>query len=122
MSTTTKPVRRSHSQAKPKEFFDEWCALYGIGEHAASWLRTENVTSLEKLSKLKAEHIFDTAFIIPYDQRCVLRGALLQFKIDKHQVLAEFNKRGVKLTPTKKNPVAASSLSQNFNNTGIIPF
>lgn len=85
-------VGKMQSHQQLKTFFDEWCALYGIGQEAADWLRSEDVTTADRLLAMKIDDVFATPFNIPYKQRCILRGGLLQFKTEKPRALLQLDR------------------------------
>ncbi len=59
-------------------FIQQWCLKYGLARVTADTLQQEGIHSTEHLLMLNTDMLQDLK--ISLGQRCLLRGALLQFK------------------------------------------
>ena len=74
----------TREEAAFEYFLGQWVEMYGLTENTAITLLKHDITSCEKLLQLQEEDI--TSIGIPVGQKCLLRGAILQYRETRKNV------------------------------------
>ncbi|KAK2145120.1 hypothetical protein LSH36_701g01011 [Paralvinella palmiformis] len=86
--------RKTQNRSPYLLFIEQWCKHYGLNTAMATYLRHHGYTTGEDLLTL---YVDDIRRLPDLDdvQKCLLRGAILQYRQSRQSVDKEFRKKGV---------------------------